>query len=143
VTRPTEAPVLDARLRRCIGAVAVTGAVLSAAALPLAGLWSAFSVAVGGAVAAGNLWVLGRVIAAILPGDAQGAKTQSRGGWALVGLVKMIALVAVVWLLMRHGLVAPLSMVVGLCALPIGIAIGSLVSDRSEPDTPSPPKSGD
>jgi hypothetical protein len=34
---------------------------------------------------------------------------------------------------MRHGIVDPLPMVIGFTALPIGIAIGSLVSDRSAP----------
>jgi hypothetical protein len=42
----------------------------------------------------------------------------------------MLALLSIVWLLMRHALVAPLPMLVGLLSLPFGIAIGSLVSDR-------------
>jgi hypothetical protein len=42
----------------------------------------------------------------------------------------MFGLVVAVWLLMRHGVVSPLPMMVGFGALPIGIAIGSLVSDR-------------
>jgi hypothetical protein len=48
----------------------------------------------------------------------------------------MLGLVAAVWLLMRHGVTAPLPMVVGLGSLPIGIVIGSLVSDRSVPEQP-------
>jgi hypothetical protein len=45
----------------------------------------------------------------------------------------MFALSASAWLLMRHGIVSPLPMLIGFGALPIGIAIGSLVSDRSAP----------
>jgi hypothetical protein len=45
----------------------------------------------------------------------------------------MLALLALAWLLMRHGIVSPLPMLIGFGALPIGIAIGSLVSDRTPP----------
>ena len=44
----------------------------------------------------------------------------------------MVAVLAVAWLLMRCRLGTPMGMLVGLCGLPIGIAIGSLVSDRSD-----------
>jgi hypothetical protein len=49
----------------------------------------------------------------------------------LVASLKVLAWIAIAWLLMRHGLVAVAPMMVGLLSLPIGIAIGSLVSDRS------------
>jgi hypothetical protein len=122
---------LDARMRMSIAAVAIAGTALTAASLVVFGLSTARSVAVGGAIAAVNLWVLGRVVAGLLPSEAEGARAQSRAGWALVAAVKMLGLVGVVWLLMRHGVVSPLAMLVGLGALPIGIAIGALVSDRS------------
>ncbi len=48
-------------------------------------------------------------------------------------MLKMLGLVGGVWLLMRHGVVSPIPMVVGFGSLPIGIVIGSLVSDRSAP----------
>lgn len=127
-------PHLDARMRVSLSAVAVTGALLSLGALVFFGVSTAFSVAVGGAIATANLWALARIIAALLPSEADGARTQSRAGWALLAALKMFGLVALVWLLMRHGVVSPLPMVVGFGALPIGIAIGSLVSDRSAPD---------
>jgi hypothetical protein len=72
-------------------------------------------------------------VAALLPAESAGAQSQSRAAWALVAVLKMISLLAAAWLLMRCGLVSPLPMLVGFGALPIGIAIGSLVSDRSEP----------
>jgi hypothetical protein len=132
--RPTEAeprPRLDAQLRASLLAVALTGATLAAVTLPLFGFFSAFSVAVGAGLAAGNLWALARIVSALLPAeDGDRAPGRSAGPWVLVGLLKMFGLIAVVWLLMRHGLVSALPMVVGFGALPIGIAIGSLVSDR-------------
>jgi uncharacterized membrane protein len=45
----------------------------------------------------------------------------------------MFGLVVAVWLLMRYGLVSPVPLLVGFGALPIGIAIGSVVSDRGAP----------
>jgi hypothetical protein len=45
--------------------------------------------------------------------------------------LKVLAWGAIAWLLMRHGLISVAPLLVGLLSLPIGIAIGSLVSDRS------------
>ena len=126
-------------MSRAIVAVALTGAALSTGALLFAGLGAAFSVAVGAAIATGNLWALARIIGALLPSGRAGAEAQSKGAWALVAVLKIFALLAAVWLLMRHGVVSPLPMLVGFGALPIGIAIGSLVSDRSPPDSDDRP----
>jgi hypothetical protein len=123
----------DARLRMSIRAVAITGATLALFALAFAGLGPAISVAAGAGLAAGNLWLLARIVTSLLPDDRPGAEAQSRAGWALVAVLKMFGLLALAWLLMRHGIVTPLPMLVGFGALPIGIAIGSLVSDRRPP----------
>jgi hypothetical protein len=117
-------------MRTALAAVAIAGAGLSLGALPVFGLGAALSVAVGGAIATANLWALARIVLALLPDDRAGAQAQSKAGWALVALLKMLGLIAAVWLLMRHGVVSPLPMLVGFGALPIGIAIGTLVSDR-------------
>jgi hypothetical protein len=121
-------------MRTSLIAVALSGAVLAAATLPLFGVFAAFSVAVGAGLATGNLWALARIVSALLPAEgpegANDAGPKNAGPWVLVGLLKMFGLIAVVWLLMRQGLVSALPMVVGFGALPIGIAIGSLVSDR-------------
>lgn len=128
---PTEPPSLplrlDARMRTSIATVAVVGLAFTLVALLVFGPLTAFSVAVGAAIAAGNLWALARIIAALMPGE--GAPSNG-AAWALLGVLKMFALVVVVWLLMRHGVVSALPMMAGFGALPIGIAIGSLVSDR-------------
>jgi len=123
-------------MRRTLGAVAVAGGVLSLGALAFFGVTTAFSVAMGAVIAVGNLWILARVIGALLPGDdddAEAARSQSRSAWSLVAILKLFGLVAVVWLLMRHGVVSPLPMLVGFGSLPIGIALGTLVSDRGRP----------
>jgi hypothetical protein len=123
----------DARLRMSLRAVAIAGAGLVLCALVFAGAGAAVSVAAGAGLAAGNLWLLARIVSALLPDDRPGAEAQSRAGWALVAVLKMLGLLALAWLLMRHGIVSPLPMLIGFAALPIGIAIGSLVSDRSPP----------
>jgi hypothetical protein len=123
----------DARLRTSLRAVIVAGAALGLLALAFASVGTGVSVLAGAALAAGNLWLLARIVSELLPSDRAGAEAQSRGGWALVAALKMFGLVAVAWLLMRHGIVSPMPMLIGFGALPIGIAIGSLVSDRSAP----------
>jgi hypothetical protein len=56
--------------------------------------------------------------------------------WGIFAVVKMLVLFGGMWLLMTNGLVAPIPLVVGYGALPIGIAIGSLVSDKAAPKSP-------
>lgn len=126
-------PLAD-RIRSALRAVAVSGAVLSVGALALYGLRTGLSVALGAALATANLWALARIVSAFFPGDADGARAQSRAGWALLAVLKMAGLFVVVWLLFASGFVAPLAMLVGYGSLPIGIAIGSLLSDRSGAD---------
>ncbi len=124
----------DGRLRISLVAVAVSGAVLTFCALLASGVSAALSVGMGALLATGNLWVLARIVAALLP-DEQSAPeaTKNRGGWALLAVLKMVGLLGAAWLLMRHGVVSPLPMLIGFGSLPIGIAIGSIVSDRSAP----------
>jgi hypothetical protein len=129
---------LDARLRASLVAVALTGATFALVALAFFGPSAGLSVAVGAGLATVNLWTLARIVAALLPDEAGGPTGGARGAsgavaWALLGIVKMFALFAVVWLLVRHEVVSAVPMLVGFGALPIGIAIGSLVSDRGGP----------
>jgi hypothetical protein len=129
---------LDAQLRASIVSVAAAGAGLAFVTLALFGVSAAFSVAVGSAIATGNLWALARIVSALLPRDAGGGDggdggdgdAHNTGAWALVGVLKMLGLFVVVYLLMRHEIVSPIPMLAGFGALPIGIAIGSLVSHR-------------
>jgi hypothetical protein len=126
---PLEGP--DPRLGASLKAVAIAGATLTLGGVAVAGPIPAISVAFGAAIAVINLWVLARVVAALLPRDAGVARAQSRAGWALVAALKMAGLFAVLWVALSRGLVSPLAKLAGFGALPIGIAIGSLVSDRS------------
>jgi ATP synthase I chain len=129
---------LDATLRTTLRAVAACGAALALGSLVLLGPSAALSAAIGAALAAGNLWALARIVVAFVPSPApsqaparDGSRPRGAGAWTLVALVKMLALFSVVWLLMRYRAVSPLSMLLGFAALPLGIAIGSIVSDRN------------
>jgi hypothetical protein len=125
---------LTDRLRTAIRAVALSGGALSVVALPAFGLRSSLGVALGAAIATANLWALARILPAILPSTREGAVAQSRAAWALLAALKMLAIFAVLWLVVRSGAVPPLAMMAGYGSLPIGIAIGSLVSDRTGAD---------
>ncbi|MGA3119631.1 MAG: hypothetical protein ABSF69_02575 [Polyangiaceae bacterium] len=118
-------------MRTSIATVASLGAGASLVTAAFAGPRSAVSVAVAAALAAGNLWALARIVVALLPDDHSGPNTQRRGGWAVLAALKMGGLLAASWLLMRHGVSGPITMAIGFLSLPMGIAIGALVSDRS------------
>ncbi|HZU84744.1 MAG TPA: ATP synthase subunit I [Polyangiaceae bacterium] len=129
---------LDARLRACLAAVVACGAAMSLAAVLVVGPRAGFSVGVGSALAAANLWLLARIVAALLAAARADDGAAPRAGqagrawlWALAAVLKMFGLLALVWLLMRYELVSTLGMVVGFGALPVGIAIGALVGDRA------------
>jgi hypothetical protein len=132
---PSPSPRLDAQLRASLVAVALCGSALAIAALPFFGLSAALSVAVGAGLATANLWALACIVTALLPDETRASSGGARSAvaWAVLGMLKMFALFAVVWLLMRHGVVSVLPMLVGFGALPIGIAIGSLVRHRGAP----------
>ena len=126
---------LDRRLVVSVIAVGLCGAALSVGAFVSFGRGTSVSVATGAAIATANLLALAYTVSALLPESRSGTQPGSQEqptpfGWVLVGLLKMFGLVVVVWLLMRHGLVSPVPLLVGFGALPIGIAIGSVVSDR-------------
>jgi hypothetical protein len=104
-------------------------------------------VATGAAIATGNLFFLAVIVRKLLPEEghdtagpsARGAGAGDRGGagWAVLAVLKLGGLLGLMGLLMYLRIVSPLALLAGFGALPLGIAIGSLVSDRSAP----PPKS--
>lgn len=119
---------MDPRLRAAMVGVAAAG---GAFAIVGAAAWSlriGGSVLLGAALAVTNLWVLARIVRAVTAGARPGA-----GGklWVLIALLKLLVLFAVVWGLITRDLVEPVALMAGFGALPIGVAIGSLVSDRA------------
>ena len=117
----TEAEPPDPRIKTAVIAVAIVGALFTVGGLGFFGMRSAFCVAVGAAVATGNLYALGKIIDAFT-GDKPGG-----GAWKVFGLVKIIVLFGGVWLLLTKGIVDPIPFVVGLGSLPVGLSISSML----------------
>ena len=117
-------------LREAAFWVAGAGALLSLGMLFFFGLRAGISTAVGAALACANLYILSRVVAAML------GRGSSVKAWRAVGVVKMISLIAAVWLLLTTGLVDPIPLVVGLGALPLGLATGSMLSTGRGKEAP-------
>jgi hypothetical protein len=92
----------------------------------------ALSVGAGAAIAGSNLYVLSKIVGAMMgrgtSGESPGA---SAGTWGVLAMVKMVVLFGGIWIVMTKGLVDPMGLVVGYGSLPIGIAIGSIVSDKT------------
>jgi hypothetical protein len=92
------------------------------------GVRFALSVGAGAAIAGSNLYVLSKIVGAMMSGADRGA---GAGTWGVLAMVKMVVLFGGIWIVMTKGLVDPMGLVVGYGSLPIGIAIGSIVSDKT------------
>lgn len=125
---PEALPAAEAT-RPALRAVAACGGALTLAALLWGGLHAGFSAALGAAVAVANLFVLGRVVGALLGDGSQAAS------WSLVGLFKLVALFFGMWALFSSGVALVLPFMVGYGALPIGITLGSLFVPTSTSST--------
>jgi hypothetical protein len=143
-TKSSEASTMDARLRTAIGTVLAFGAVATLFAGLGWGVPSAFSAGVGAALASSNLYALARILQALLapladaapatPGEAAQTPASRRAsivGWAFLAMVKMTILFGGIWLLMARGYVEAIPLLVGYGSLPLGIAAGAIVSDRT------------
>ncbi|MGH7438910.1 MAG: hypothetical protein ACRENE_24755 [Polyangiaceae bacterium] len=129
---------LDARMKSSIAFVGASGVALGAVAAVFEGPAAAGAVVIGAALATANLWVLARVVAGLLPpepadGESHPASPpdprESRA-WASLATIKTVGLLLVAWMILRYRVAAPLPLLVGFGALPIGIAIAAVVSDR-------------
>jgi hypothetical protein len=122
----------DARLVTALVAVGSCGGLMAVTAAFVWGTRFALSVGAGAAIAGSNLYVLSKIVGAMMAGGTSGESPgASAGTWGVLAMVKMVALFGGIWLVMTRGLVDPMGLVVGYGSLPIGIAIGSIVSDKT------------
>ena len=121
---------LDPRTRTAIVGVAAFGALFVIGAGCGWSLRAAISVAVGVLIAVANLYGLARILGALL--GARAGEDPNAGIWGVLAVVKVVGLFGGVWLLMTSHVVDPVGLVVGWGSLPVGIAIASLVSDKTE-----------
>jgi hypothetical protein len=129
-TSPEPRPGRDGRLVTAMVAVALCGGLMSVTAALEWGPRMAVSVGAGASIAASNLYVLSRIVHAMV-GDARDGGSSNAGAWGVITLGKMVFLFGGIWWVMTRSLVDPIGLVVGYGSLPIGIAIGSLVSDKT------------
>jgi hypothetical protein len=108
----------DATLTAAYFGVAGSGALLMIGAGVVFGLGWTAGVALGVVLALSNLWVLERLVRGYL--DSEG------GRWTVVAVVKAAAILAVVAILMKLGVVTVAPLAAGYGALPIGIVIAGL-----------------
>jgi hypothetical protein len=76
------------------------------------------------------VWALAKLVTVLVPAEGQAPAPGGVGPWLVVGLLKMVLLFGGVWLLMSAHVVVPLPFFLGIGCMPIGIAIGAIVSDR-------------
>ncbi len=101
--------------RRALFWVALVGGLAVLLTTPAQGVGFGLNVAGGAALAWGNLWLTCRVVSAFLQ--------ERPGPWTAVALVKFSLLIGALYLLFRGGLVQGLPFIVGLGALPVGVAL--------------------
>jgi hypothetical protein len=114
---------LDRGVRVTLFAVVAFGAVACIAALALSGVQMAFSVGVGAAAAASNLYLLARIVKSATTGKGLGI-------WGVLGLVKTALLLLGVWMLLKMSVIDPIGLVIGFGCLPLGIFIGGALRNK-------------
>ncbi len=113
-------------------AVGLSGALMTVTAAFVWGTRMGVSVAAGSTIAASNLYVLTRIVHAMIDGNPDGSRGSSAGAWGVIAVGKMILLFGGIWWVMTRALVDPIGLLVGYGSLPIGIAIGAIVSDKTD-----------
>ncbi|MEN9578753.1 MAG: hypothetical protein RJA70_1762 [Pseudomonadota bacterium] len=109
--------------RRALIAVGASGLVMALLLLPVLGIAGALGIAAGALVALVNLYVLARAVQAFLGAGEPGA-------WAVAAVVKLAALLGILYFLLSSRLVEGLPLLIGLGALPIGVVVCQLTATR-------------
>jgi hypothetical protein len=130
VTDPAEPEGNDATMNAAIVSVGITAVVLALAALAAYGGRAALGVGIGGAIATLNLLVFARI------GQAFVSRRGNTAPWAVVAVVKLVALLGGIWLILKSEVVSGLALTIGYGALPIGITLGSLFGPKPPETTP-------
>jgi hypothetical protein len=120
---------LDRPLKVTFATVGACGALLVVAGGVVNASAGAASVATGVILGLSNLYVLSMIVRSVVVPAAEG-HDNARFAWTVFAVGKMMLLLGGVWLLMTRHLVEPIELLVGYGSLPIGIAIGAVVSDK-------------
>jgi hypothetical protein len=115
---------------RAIRMVALVGVFGTALGLLATGVRDAVGIACGAALATVNLWAFARVVSAFLGSAGRSAP------WAVVSVVKMLALFAIAYALIKRGIAPPLALALGYLALPVGITLAQLFAPAPAESNP-------
>jgi F0F1-type ATP synthase assembly protein I len=111
--------------------IAVLGVLVAAVGATLYGHKAGISAAIGAAIAMANLYALAHIVRALTTPGA----SSSAAGWTFAFMLKIVVLLAGVWLLLRAGVVTLLPLIVGYMTLIVGLGVGNLVSNE-QPKAP-------
>ena len=109
-------------LKGALWAIALTGAAFTLASPFVLGKGGMVGVALGSAIAAFNLWSLGRIVRAFMNGAGL--------PWVLLAALKLVGLLAVIAVVLKLGITTVIPLAVGYGALPLGIVFAQLGSAR-------------
>lgn len=126
---------LDGRMRTALAVVVALGILGTVGTFVVFDARAAMSFGVGALVAAANLYALAWLIGGLIGGSVDGETRASPTALSFLVVSKMLLLFGGAWFLMVKGLVEPLPLVCGYGILPLGIAIGALVSDMGDRDS--------
>jgi hypothetical protein len=134
---PVRAPMgFDAPMIAAIVSVAAVALLLSVGTIFAAGWASAIGVAVGGLAATLNLFVFAHVGRNVLAGGRR------KRIWGALGGLKLLALFGGLYVLLNSGIISGITLAVGYAAMPLGIALASLVGPRPGDDDETLPEAG-
>jgi len=111
-------------IRNALVAVSIIGIAGTLAAVWLGGTVIARSVAVGAALAVGNLWLLAQMVRGFL------ARKGATAPWSIIAVLKFVLLFGAMYVLVRTRFVDVLPCVFGFGALPVGIVFAQLFGGR-------------
>ncbi len=114
-------------VRRAILAVSMVGLVGTVTSIWLGGASTARSVAIGAAIAVGNLWLLAQMVRGFL------GRSGAAAPWSVIAVLKFVALFGAMYVLVKARVVSLLPCVFGFGALPIGIVLAEVLSGRCRP----------
>jgi hypothetical protein len=118
--------------RAIFASVAAVGTASCAIALGVSGPHAATSIAAGAAIALLDLWSLRGIVRVIVSAASQSGDEKKSAALGVFLGPKLIALLALVWILLSRHLVSAGPFAIGFAALPIGVAIGALVCEKPD-----------
>ncbi len=115
-----------ASVARALAFVAASGAVVAVGAFALFSPRDGVSATLGAGLGTLNLWLLTKI--------AKAALDTGNKGWAVIGGLKLVGLLAIMGFLFKKNVVGALPLLAGLGSLPVGIFLAQLTASTRDED---------